>query len=355
MSKLNQAPESFTFDDFTLELLYSTVSSRKDPDISLSSGKVMMNIPVYSSPMNTVTESAMIKTMLEVGGAAVLHRYMSIQDQIDIVNEIHNLDDLSFGYQHMDRVFVSVGSKDITERVNRLIEAGVRSFCVDVANGHAQGCIDAVKTIRAKGDNLTIMAGNVCSYDGAIRLADVGTDIVRVGVGGGSVCTTRVVTGHGVPQLTAIEECSKVKDKYSDLVILADGGIRGSGDIVKALAIGADAVMLGSLLAGTDSTPGETHRDPDTGATYKYYHGMASTKGRGTWFNTSKTNYVPEGESTRMPCKGDTKEIVDNLMGGLRTGMSMSGALNLRELRERAVWRRVSSSSVIEATPHGKR
>jgi len=197
------------------------------------------------------------------------------------------------------------------------------------------------------------MAGNVCTYDGAMRLAKAGANLLRVGVGPGAVCKTRMVTGHGVPQLSALEECVSIQ-KFYDVTIIADGGIRSSGDIVKALAIGADTVMLGSLLAGTSDTPGETHKNPETGMLYKYYHGMASTEGRASWYDRAKTSYVPEGESIKVPYKGDTNKIIDELMGGLRSGMSYSGAGNLKELWKNACWMRVTPSGWREGTPHGK-
>jgi len=163
-----------------------------------------------------------------------------------------------------------------------------------------------------------------------------------------------MVTGHGVPQLSAIESCSVIKRKFPGVVIIADGGIRSSGDIVKSIAIGADAVMLGSLLAGTSDTPGDIHTNSN-GTPYKYYSGMASTAGRESWFDRSQTAFVPEGESIRVPLRGKTTEVLERLVGGLRVGMSYCGAKSLEELRERAVWVKVSPAGLIEGTPHGKK
>lgn len=210
-----------------------------------------------------------------------------------------------------------------------------------------------------------------CQSDSEVLVYDIEVDcpthsfIANNVVVHNSMCTTRVVTGHGIPQLSAIEDCVNIKNQfeyngkimpgYPDVGIIADGGLRSSGDIVKALAIGADAVMLGSLLAGTSATPGEIHKDPETQQLYKYYHGMASEAGRSSWYDRSKTSFVPEGESTRIPYKGDTAKVIESLIGGVRSGMSYAGAGNLAELRENAQWRRITSSGQHEGTPHGKR
>lgn len=366
MSKLQDAPRAYSFDDFFLAPVHSEIKSRKDPDLSVSLNNFSYRLPIVSSPMNTVTGEEMLAVMNSVGGTSVLHRYLSIPEQCKIA-ERH------LGFAAAD-FWVAVGvNGDAAERIDELWRTGVRSFCIDVANGHSTHCINAVKNIRQKYPEARIMAGNVCTYDGAYRLAEAGANAIRAGVGGGSMCTTRMVTGHGVPQLTAIEDCVKIKEPqeyhlgygdrgtnyyyhkegFPDVAVIADGGIRSSGDIVKCLAIGADAVMLGGLLAGTSATPGETHKDQN-GMLYKYYHGMASEAGRASWFDREKTSFVPEGESMRVPYKGDTAKIILDIAGGVRSGMSYSGASNLEELRKKATWCRVTSSGVQEAQPHGK-
>lgn len=356
-----QALPAYTFDDLMLIPRHSEIRSRRDPSLFSTAGRTTLKIPIFASPMNTVTEAKMIRTMASLGGAGVLHRYMSIEKQLAAVKELRDwgtIDGLGFDADAEMALWVSVGANgDARERIIALSAAGVNRFCVDVANGHSVHCIDAVKMIRSLVSDAVIMAGNVCTGDGAFRLAEAGADLIRVGVGPGAVCTTRLVTGHGVPQLTAIEECAKAVDMFPEVGIVADGGIRSSGDVTKALAIGADFVMLGSLLSGTSDTPGETDKNPDTGMLYKYYNGMASTAGRaaGGWFDRDKTSYVPEGESTRVPYKGDTGRIVEQLMGGVRVGMSYTGASNLVELRERATWRLVTAAGSHEGTPHGKR
>ena len=367
MSKLNAAPEAFTFDDFMLAPVHSEVMSRKDPDVSVDLPTLTTKIPVISSPMNTVTEEDMLCTMRNLGGTGVLHRYMDIGRQIKIASDLMTRGTIG-EHGGFDDFFVAVGANgDLEERVSELLDAGVTRFCVDVANGHSAHCLSAVSLIKKLSSVAVVMAGNVCTYDGAYNLASVGADLIRVGIGPGSVCTTRLVTGHGVPQLTAIEDCAKIKwksngfgnglvgSKFKDVVIVADGGIRSSGDAIKALAIGADAVMLGGMLSGTSDTPGDTHKNPDTGMLYKYYHGMASEAGRESWFERSKTAFVPEGESTKVPYKGDTSRVIEQFVAGLRVGMSYAGALSLTELRSNARWVKISGAGGIEGTPHGKR
>lgn len=340
------APIAFTYDDLMLVPQHSEIKSRAEPDLTSSTGTTTLKIPVFSSPMNTVTELEMLAAMPTAGGAAVLHRYMSIERQVYMVSALEAPADAS--------VWVSVGINDIVERVTALRNVGAHRFCVDVANGYNTNCINAVRTIKDICPDAIIMAGNVCNAGGALRLAEAGADLVRVGIGPGAVCSTRTVTGHGVPQLTAIHECSEALDG-TDCGIVADGGIRSSGDIVKSLAMGADFVMLGSLLAGTSATPGELLTDAETKTPYKYYSGMASEAGRAKdgWFDRSKTSYVPEGESTRVFFKGDTNDVLERLMGGVRSGMSYSGARTISELRSRAQWRQVTSAGAFEGTPHG--
>lgn len=353
MSKLDQAPTAYTFDDFQIAPSHSTVPSRKVPDVSVGLEDFRFKIPIIAAPMNTIVEAAMARAMHDLGGSSVLHRYMSIADQVKQAQELFEHGTLNS--KTVDDFFVAVGANgDSADRVAALASVGVRRFCVDVANGHSEHCIKAVQAIRRAVPQAVIIAGNVCTYDGALRLADEGANAIRIGIGPGSMCTTRLVTGHGIPQLTAIESCVAVKHVHPDLCMIADGGIRDSGDIVKALAIGADMVMVGSLLAGTSETPGPCIEDPQTGLSYKYYHGMASEEGRGSWFSGEQTSFVPEGASTRVPYKGDTHKVVERLVGGLQVGMSYSGAFDVEELRKNAKWYRVTNAGHREGTPHGK-
>lgn len=370
MSKLAEAKAAYTFDDFVLVPKYSQVKSRSHPDLRVDVPGFNYKIPIVSSPMNTVTEVDMIVTMAELGGVGVLHRYLSIPDQVQMVREINTrLSDVCIpvAREGTPAFYVAVGANgDVKERVEALANVGVRGFCVDVANGHNELSVQAVRVIRKAVSSALIMAGNVCTFDGAFRLAAAGANSIRTGIGSGSLCVTRQVTGHGLPQLSAIEDCARIKTKpsptglpatsvklaFPDVAIIADGGIRKSGDIIKSLAIGADAVMLGSLLAGTEETPGEIIEENDR--LFKHYRGMASNEAR-SQYGGQNTGVPEEGVSKKIPYTGKkAQKIVENLCKATQVGLSFSGAKNIKELRENAEWRRVTGAGFIEGTPHGK-
>jgi len=358
MSKLQDAPTAFTFDDFVLVPGHSEIRSRKDPQISVSLPDFDFQIPIVAAPMNTVCEEEMLVTMCDLGGTGVLHRYMSIEDQANMCERViarlgpSVTPDASRTQQ---KFFAAVGANgDAVDRLKALREAGVRGICVDVANGHNILCLETVANIRAWWPNCNIMAGNVCTFAGARALWAAGANSIRVGVGPGAVCTTRLVTGHGVPQLSSIDDCARLKAESPNVVLIADGGIRYSGDAVKALAAGADAIMIGSLLAGTVESPGEWLEE--NGQLFKYYHGMASLEGRKKWFDKSKAGLPSEGVSTKVPYTGKSaRKVVEGLCQSIKVGLSYAGAANLAELREKAEWRRVTTSGVTEGTPHGKK
>src|SRR5215467_2380779 len=251
----------------------------------------------------------------------------------------------------------SVGEEGY-ERAERLIAAGVDLVVVDTAHGHSKRVLDAVTRIKKQSNRVQVIAGNVATADGTKALIDAGADAVKVGIGPGSICTTRIVAGVGMPQLSAIME-SVDAAKKQDVPIIADGGIKFSGDIVKALAAGADCVMVGALLAGTDEAPGETYLYQ--GRTYKAYRGMGSV---GAMARGSADRYfqqevkdalklVPEGIEGQVPYKGPVDGVLHQLVGGLRAGMGYVGAENLKALRERARFVRVSAAAVAESHPHG--
>ena len=347
MSKLENAPQAFTFDDFIIAPKYSTIRSRKNPDVSVSLPGLSLKTAIIAAPMNTITEESMILAMAAEGATSVLHRFMDLETQVAISKRIIS--------QGISNFWVAIGAtKDYIERVIELKKAGVNNFCIDVANGHSEICIEATKAIMHKISNVQIFAGNVCTADGALRLAEAGASVIRVGIGPGSMCTTRLITGHGIPQLTAIEDCAKIKTLFPNVAIVADGGLRNSGDLVKAFAIGADAVMIGSLLKATKETPGKVIEED--GVSYKNYSGMASEEGRSNWFDGKETKFVPEGVSTKVIYEGKTvNDVMRKLIGGLKTGMSFSDASNIKELQQKAEWRRITNAGYTEGTPHGKR
>lgn len=242
----------------------------------------------------------------------------------------------------------------LTDRVAALVTAGVDVVVIDSAHGHARAVLEAVATVKHRWPKLQVIAGNVATIDGARALCKAGVDAVRVGVGPGSICTTRVVAGVGVPQLSAVFECSQGAAEF-DVPVIADGGIRYSGDMVKALAAGAETVMLGSLLAGTDESPGEL--EVYQGRTFKSYRGMGSLGAMrdgspDRYFQDTAAKLVPEGIEGRVPYRGPVAETLYQLIGGLRSGMGYTGSHDLKELRTNSVFRRITSSGVNESHPH---
>jgi IMP dehydrogenase len=250
---------------------------------------------------------------------------------------------------------VGVG-EDVEERVRCMVEVGLDVVVVDTAHGHSAGVIDAIRRIRRGWPDLPIIGGNVVTAEGTLALIEAGADVVKVGVGAGSICTTRVISGAGMPQVSAIYHCSRAARPFN-IPIIADGGIKYSGDIVKAITAGADMVMLGSLLAGLDEAPGEVVLYE--GRRFKEYRGMGSLAalqgfGRDRYGSAQSRNgkLVPEGIEGRVPYKGTLQEYVYQLVGGLRAGMGYAGAVNLTELREQTRLVRITNAGLIESHPH---
>jgi len=341
-------PLTYTFDDLLLVPQYSELASRKDPDISTSVGTIHGKIPIVAAPMNTVCELEMARLLDDLGGFSVIHRFMTPEEQVAIYN------DLSIP----DSVFMAIGilSENCEKRVKALIREGCMNFCVDVAYGNTEKSIQTVEYISAMtGPEGNVMAGNVCTAAGAEALYLAGANIIRVGIGSGSACRTRLVTGHGVPQLSAIHDICEHMDRINAPVeIVADGGIRNSGDAVKALAMGADAVMIGGLLAGTSEAPGELITNPFSGQLVKKFCGMASKEGREGWFSPQETTFVPEGESFTVPFKGSAKVILNELSDAIKDGLSYSGAKNISDLQAKAKWIRVTDNGRREGNANRK-
>ena len=254
-------------------------------------------------------------------------------------------------------VAAAVGvTKDAMDRIEKLVDAGVDAIVIDTAHGHSKGVIDQVKEARQAYPDLTIIAGNVATKEGTIALIEAGASIVKVGIGPGSICTTRVVAGVGVPQITAIYDCAMAAEEYG-VPIIADGGIKYSGDIVKALAAGAHAVMLGSMFAGTTESPGET--EIYQGRKYKVYRGMGSvgamkagSKDRYFQADTDNKKLVPEGIEGRVPYKGALADTIHQLVGGLRSGMGYCGTKTVEELRQDGQFIRITNAGLRESHPH---
>lgn len=463
--------EGYTFDDVLLVPQRSSIDSRKDVDLSSRLTKeIILNLPIISAPMDTVTEGEMAIVMARNGGLGIIHRFCSIEDQVKevlkvkraenyliedpiyispqttlkeikekaeeyhfqtflVVDEEKRLlgliskrdyvleDDLSkraeeimtpfekliVSYKKIDfeeakeifkkykiekipivdeqrktiglitfrdfkyslnkkatrdkkgRLLVgaSIGIRgDYLERAEELVKAGVDVLCVDVAHGHLEKCLSVVREIKNKFPDIPLIAGNIATQEGAKDLKEAGADIIKVGIGPGSACTTRIVAGVGVPQITAIMEARK---GAGDLPIIADGGCRNSGDIVKALAAGANAVMLGSLLAGTDEAPGRIYSLNNKKV--KLFRGMASAEAYRAKIEKIKENsdYEPASEGISygfVDYKGPVGEILVNLEKGIRSGFSYCGARNLEELWQKAKFVKITEKGFRESLPH---
>lgn len=333
--------EALTYDDVLLVPQYSNIRSREEVDLSTSlDDSTKFSLPIIASPMDTVTGEETADVMFKSGGTSVIHRYNTIDEQVKIINGLMN--------RTSSKIIVggAVGvTGDYIERAIALQENGASFICIDVAHGHSILMKEALIKLRNKLDGFHIMAGNVATLEGFNDLADWGADSIRCNIGGGSICTTRIQTGHGVPGLETILQCAK-SDRNAK--IIADGGIKNSGDIVKALAAGADAVMLGSLLSGTTESPARMFKSSD-GTLRKEYRGMASAEAQIAW--RGKVGSL-EGVAHSVPFRGPLKDILDDLEKGIRSGLSYSGARSIKELHAKAKWVRQSAASQIESTAH---
>jgi IMP dehydrogenase len=330
--------KAYSYDDVLLVPQYSVIRSRAEIDIStdLSNG-VILQLPILASPMDTISEGAMAEALGQAGASAIVHRYNTIEEQTAEINRAIS----------PCIVGAAIGvSGDYIERASTLVDAGASFLCVDIAHGHHIMMKEALWELRLMfGDDYHIMAGNVATLEGINDLADWGANSVRCNIGGGSICSTRIQTGHGYPGLQTIIECAKTD---RDIKIIADGGIKNSGDIVKALAAGADAVMVGSLLAGTTETPGEIYMNME-GTGWKTYRGMASKEAQIDWKGTYSSF---EGVVSRVPHRGPVLAILEDLERGIRSGFSYTGARDLCMLRSKAKFVSQTTSGLSESHAH---
>ncbi|NBY19634.1 guanosine monophosphate reductase [bacterium] len=330
-----------TFDDVILVPGYNGIKSRQNVTTSVELFGRTFGIPLISSNMDTITEHQMADAMTDLGGMAILHRFVSIEDNVKMFQKV----------KHKDKVAVSIGiGKDGLERAEALIQAGATMICVDVAHGHSKEVNRSIRTLReSHGNNVLIIAGNVATYAGADYLAAAGADVIKVGIGSGSVCTTRIKTGFGVPQLSALQDCRKV-----DRAIISDGGTRYPSDAVKALAAGADFVMLGGMLSGTDETPGTTVESNVAGqkVLLKRFRGMASKEAQDDFMGGMSDWKTAEGVSLEVVCKGPVRNVIQDIMGGIRSGLTYCGALTIKDLQRKAQFMEITNAGRVEGTPH---
>jgi IMP dehydrogenase len=339
--------ETLSFDDVMLVPQYSNILSRGEVDTRtvLSNNKktFSLSIPIISANMDTVTESAMAIVMAKMGGLGIIHRFIEVEKQAAEVKKVKGM-----------KLFVgaAVGVKDgERERIKALVEAGVDLIALDIAHGHSKYAIEKVKFIKKEFPSVFVVAGNVATAKGFKDLVDAGADAVKVGIGAGSICTTRVVTGFGIPQISAILDCAPVARK-TRVSLISDGGIKSSGDIVKALAAGADAVMMGNVLAGTDEAPGKLITM--NGKKFKSYRGMASLQANleRPDVKSSEDEIIEEGISAYVPYKGRAEDVIKKMIGGMRSGLSYAGAKNIAELKKNARFVKITPAGLRESNAH---
>ena len=405
---------ALTFDDVLLVPGFSAVHPNQVALDSRLAKDIQLRIPLLSAAMDTVTESRMAIALAQLGGIGIIHKNLSIERQAEEVDKVKRSEsgmitdpitiepnapireaealmakfrisgvllvvdaqgqlkglitvkDIEKSIEYPNackdamgrlRVGAAVGvGKDLLERAAALVESSVDVLCLDSSHGHSQGVLEGVKALRQAFPNVQLIAGNVATYQGAKDLAEAGANAVKVGIGPGSICTTRIVTGAGMPQITAVAEASRAC-REAGITCIADGGIKFSGDVAKAIAAGADCVMIGSLFAGTDEAPGETIFYG--GRTFKAYRGMGSLGAmkqgsKDRYFQEGKedTKLVPEGIEGQVPYKGRMADLVTQLMGGLRAGMGLTGGATIPEFQQKATFVEISGAGLRESHAH---
>ena len=344
--------KALTYDDVNITPKYSDIESRADIDISTRfTKKIKIDIPVVSSPMDTITELDMAREMMERGGVGVIHRFMSIERQAKIMNDLCYMP----GTEHiivnenLPRCVAIGVTGDYLERAQELVKNGCNVLLIDVAHGHHKLVGEAIEEIKKNIQGVEVIAGSVATREAVQYLCNTGADAIRVGIGNGSLCETRIRTGVGIPQVTALLDCVTVADTFGCPTI-ADGGVRNIGDVCKGLACGADSVMLGSLLSGTKETPGEIEKVgkwPNE-QLYKKYRGSASLDSK----KSRGDNKNVEGNHKVIPYKGKVKRIIGDIQEGISSAFSYVGANNISEYHSKVELIEVTRAGQVEASPH---
>lgn len=345
---INIRPMGLTFDDVLLVPKKTPVESRANVDLSSQlTPKIKLKVPIISANMDTVTEGKMALEMAKAGGIGIIHRFLSIEQEVTEVKLVK---------QEGLLVGAAIGIKgDYIERTEALLKAGCDVIVIDIAHGHSEFLLKALRELKNKFKNTEFIAGNVATAAAAEELIKNGADSIKVGIGPGALCTTRVVAGSGVPQITAIMETSEVAKKHS-IPVIADGGIRYAGDIVKALAAGGSTVMIGALLAGCEESPALTfYRNSEK---FKLTRGMASlTANYERQFKDASIRkdikeYAAEGVEAIVSYKGNVAHLINQFVWGVKSGFSYSGAHNIKELWQNAEFIQISQNALIESHPH---
>ncbi len=341
--------EALTFDDVLLLPRYSSIVP-SNTNLSLKISKsIILKLPFFSSAMDTVTESKMAIAMAKNGGMGIIHRNLEIKNQVIEIKKVkkHNL---------MVGAAIGTSKKELT-RAKSLIDTGTDIIVIDTAHGHSKNVINILNKIKKFSKKTTICVGNIATSEAAKILYNSGADILKVGIGPGSICTTRMVAGIGVPQITAILNVKKAMKK-KNIKIISDGGIKFSGDIIKAIAAGADAIMMGSIFAGTEESPGKRFKLKNK--YYKIYRGMGSIGAMSSgssdrYFQKNhkdKSKFVPEGVESRVAYKGLVKDIIYQLQGGLRSSMGYIGAQKLSDVTKKSKFIKITKAGFYESMVH---
>jgi len=341
--------DSLTFDDVSLVPQHSSVLPSETKTFNKLCDRLNLQIPLMSSAMDTVTESRMAIAISKLGGIGVIHRNLSIEKQVMEIKKVKK-------NNYLVGAAIGVSPEDF-ERAEELFKVKTDLIVIDTAHGHTQKVLNMIKKIKKKLNNTTLCAGNIATGKAAKFLADSGVDIVKVGIGPGSICTTRLVAGIGVPQLSAVLEVKKALKNYKTKII-SDGGIKFSGDLAKAIAAGADAIMIGSLFSGTIESPGKIIKHK--GKLYKNFRGMGSVGAMAAgsadrYFQKKSKNvskYVPEGVEGLVKFKGAVEKIVYNLIGGLKSSMGYLGAKTIRDLQKKGEFIKITKAGFYESMVH---
>ena len=329
--------QALTFDDVALVPQFNNVPSRTEPNLEtwLTRDR-KIGIPLIASNMDTVIGNDLARVLLKNGSCPLYHRFSSEEDQLKWVEE------------YGEKSFISCGVGDV-ERTHRLLEAGAAGVCIDVAHGHSDRIFDLIEQLKRSFPSKDVIAGNVCTPMAYHDLVNAGADAVKVGVGPGAACTTRLVTGFGVPQFTAIQECAEIAEKLR-IPLIADGGIRSSRDVVLALAAGASSVMIGKLFALTEESPAMKRDSKQTPHHREArYRGQASEHFQNDFYGALKDKTVAEGVDFWAPVSGPAQALIDQLLGGIRSGMTYGGARSIKELQRKAEFVQVTGNYMAES------
>lgn len=340
---------ALSYNDVLLTPQLSSVRSRAEIDLSTRvAADTAIKLPILSMNMDTVTGIEMAVEMDRLGGLGMMPRFDNPEVQAEKIAKIKEKNARAIG---------AIGIKDdYLKRSEMLIKAGAIAITLDIAHAHSTYSLSAISSFKNKFAKIPMIAGTIATYEGARDLFKAGADSVRVGIGAGTICTTRIVAGSGVPQITAISDAVRAKKKFVNKFVIADGGITNSGDIVKALALGADAVALGSLLAGTDEAPGKIIQKD--GVFYKEYNASTSKKEKSRQIEKFPNGKKPhfslhvEGVEAMVPYKGPVKNVLEELCAGVRSGFSYSGAKNIKELWKKAKFIQITPQGLRESMAH---